>query len=157
MFFFLIKCVLLLTLALALLGAGRTWQMEHSANQKSFTDGIVPNPLLGLYAGSVPGHTVSWLGKKFLPAQAGNAASGSGVNVFQDGERYPFTTSVGGGLRDTKIQVFKIDYDTPRNPFWLRLILDEIVQVSPGHYLGKLHVRIIPGYPFTLAYFELKK
>ena len=152
----LLKCLLVIVLALLLVGAGRTWQMEHGGEQESFSKGVAPVPLPdGFYAGSVPGHTVLWLGKKF------DAANQGGINVFDEAgkknERYPFATSVGPGLRDATLQVVKIDYDIPGNPFWLRFILDEIVQIAPDHYLGKLHIRIIPGYPFTLAYFELKK
>lgn len=144
----------------------RTWQLEHSANQKLFTSGTIPNPLPnGLYKGTVPGHTFSWLGKKFFAAgesaSGGNASEGTGINLFKDGsattEKYPFKTSLGLGLRDHSLNVLQIDYNIPANPFWLRPILDEIVEIAPGHYLGKLQVRFIPGFPFTLSYFELKK
>ena len=134
----------------------RTWQLEHSANQKLFISGTIPNPLPnGLYKGTVPGHTFSWLGKKF------NAADSSGINLFKDGsattEKYPFKTSLGLGLRDHSLNVLQIDYNIPANPFWLHPILDEIVEIYPGHYLGKLQARFIPGFPFTLSYFELTK
>ena len=150
-----LKIVVVLVAALLLGAFLRTWQMEHSANQKLFGSGNIPNPAPnGFYKGSVPGHTFSWLGKKF------SAADSSEINVFDagngaKGERYPFATSVGQGIRDTHLNVVKIDYNIPGNSFLMRLILDEIVEVAPGEYLGKLHVRIIPGYPFTLAYFKL--
>ncbi len=155
MFFTLIKFVVGLVFIAFIILWGRTWQIEHSKNQSIFASGKVPNPLpSGLYSGSVPGHKVSWLGKKF------DATSSTGINVFQQGsttvEEYPFKTYVGKGLRDKGISVLKIDYNSPSNPFWLRFILDEIVEVSPGQYLGKLHV-IIATFPFTLGYFELKK
>ena len=143
--------------AAALFGAARTWQLEHSSNQTVFFEGTVPQPAPdGLYSGSIEGPKVSWLGKKF------NAASSAGINVFDDGngkqgERYPFKTAYGKGLRDMHIDVLTIDYNTPDNPFWMHPILDEIVQIGPDKYLGKLHVRLIPGHPFTLSYFELSK
>jgi len=151
-----IKLVLALVVIFILLGFGRTWQMEHSPAQQAFAKGIIPHPLPdGFLAGSVSGKT-SWLGKKFAAAQM------RGINVFDAGngaesERYPFVMSTGAGVRDAKMQVVKIDYEIPGNPFWLRRILDEVVEIAPGHYLGKLHVRIIPGIPFTLGYFDLKQ
>jgi hypothetical protein len=151
-----IVVVVVLVLASIVLGIARTWQEEHSENQKLFSSGSAPNPMPdGFYSGSVPGHTFSWQGKKFF------AASSTGINVFTSGstteEKYPFVTSIGKGVRDTTRDVLKIDYDIPSNPFWLRPILDEILQIAPGQYLGKLQLRIIPGFPFTLGYFELKK
>ena len=135
----------------------RTWQIQNDEREKIFLAGTVPNPVLdGLYYGAVPGHTVSWLGKKFY------AAREKGINVFSDGkggevEQYPFVTSVGKGLHEKNLDVLKIDYDIPGNPVWLRLVVDEVVQVAPGWYLGKLEARMIPGYPFALTYFELKQ
>ena len=159
---FLLKTLVVILFVILLFGFCCTWVVEHSYNQKQFLAGTAPNPTPdGLYSGTVPGHTVSWLGKKF------NAASSTGINVFDDGkdtngniiqgERYPFKTSYVKGSRDKNLDVLAIDYNIATNPFWLRLILDEIVQVAPGQYLGKLEVRIIPRFPFTLAFFELKK
>lgn len=153
----LLKLFALCVLAAAAVGLVRTWHMEHSKNQKLFLGGVVPNPAPdGLYRGSVSGPKVSWLGKRF------SAATSRGINSFDDDtdgqrEQYPFRTYVGKGLRDLGTDVFKIDYNVPENPWWLRTILDEIVEIDPGHYLGKVHVQLIPGYPFTLAYFELEK
>ena len=154
--FILLKIILGLIILFLLVHVLRTIQLEHSPNQKLFLSGTIPNPLPnGLYNGSAPGHTFSWLGKKF------SAANSSGINLFKNDatttEKYPFKTSLGLGVRDHALNVFKINYNLPANPFWLRPILDEIVEIAPGHYLGKLQVRFIPGFPFTLSYFELKK
>ncbi len=155
--FLLIKILIALAVAGVVLGILRTWQTQYNDNQKSFLKGTVPNPAPdGLYKGIVPGYTLSWLGKKF------DAARARGINLFNDGgdvrgERYPFTTSVGKGLRDINLDVIKIEYNIPGNPFWLRLLVDEIVEVAPGKYLGKLHALIVPGYPFALGYFELSR
>ncbi len=152
LFFKLLFVTLLIFILLAVI---RTWQIEHSADQKIFVQGQSPNPAPeGLYKGSVPGHKVSWLGKKF------DAVNHSGINIFDDrkggqAERYSFVTAYGSGLRDKNLAVLKIDYNIQSNPFWLRAILDEIVQVGPNEYLGKVHVRIIPGLPFTFGYFKL--
>lgn len=135
----------------------RTLQLEGSEKQHAFFKGTVPNPLPdGFYSGSVSGPNKSWLGKKF------NAGAQTGINVFANPdsgqkEKYPFKTYTGRGVRDRETDVLKIDYNLPRNPFWLRFILDEVVETAPGQYLGKLHILLIPGYPFTLAFFELKQ
>src|SRR3989344_7704126 len=121
----LIKLLFWSAVGAVIFGFFRTYQMEGSANQTAFLKGSVPNPLPdGFYAGSVSGPKVSWLGKKF------NAGAQTGINVFENkngqAEKYPFKTYTGKGVRDKEIEVFKIDYDTPENPFWLRFILDEI-------------------------------
>ncbi len=133
-----------------------TYRTQTSTNQAIFLSGKIPseNPD-GLYKGSAI-FTASWLGKKF------DASKSAGVNIFQnpDGtqiERYPFKTYVASGIRDTNLQVIKIDYDLPENPFWLRMILDEIVEVTPGKYIGKLSLRFIPGVSASLGYFFLDK
>jgi hypothetical protein len=154
MFTFL-KILIGLAVLAFLVGTVRMWQIEHSANQKLFARGDAPNPEpAGFYKGSFS-RPVSWLGKKF------DATDSSGVNVFgTEGakiEKYPFKTKEGKGLRDKIVSVLKIDYNISGNPLWLRLILDEIVETEPGKYLGKIHLRIIPGYPFTLGYFTLQK
>ncbi len=153
----LILKILVAIIALVLLvGFVRSWQVEHSPRAQQFLNGTVPNPLPdGLYAGSVAGLTTSWKGKRF------DAASSMGVNIFDAGnaafERYPFQTSVGAGVRVGGEQVLRIDYNIPQNPPWLHPILDEVVEVAPRQLLGKLQLRIIPGYPFMLGFFELKK
>src|SRR3712207_1020574 len=84
---------------------------------------------------------------------------------FQDiGEgRYAafrFRSYVGAGTLDRDRQVFKIDYDSGENPaFLIRDILDELVQVVPGVYLGKVLLRY--GKPSRqsrrlVAYFALR-
>jgi hypothetical protein len=131
----------------------RTWQLLWTDEQTQFSRGSASTMPDGLYAGTVPGPKISWLGKKF------NASARTGINIFSSGvgktvEKYPFVLSAGHGVHDS-IQVIKIDYNVAENPLWLRPILDEIVQTGPGEYLGKLQVRILPGYPFTLTYFRL--
>ncbi len=154
--FTLIKFLVLLLFVLLVAAGLRTLQLEHSESQKTFVAGKVgsqhPN---GFYKGTVPGFLVPWHGKKF------DKMASTGINVFPvvagQIEKYPFKTSVGKGIRDTGQDVFQIEYNIPANPFWLHPILDEIVETAPGQYLGKLQVRLIPGYPFTLSFFELKK
>jgi hypothetical protein len=168
MFIFL-SCLIELVIIFFCAGFVRSWYIQNNDQEKVFLAGRTPNPLPdGPYHGTVPGYRVSWLGKKF------NAADHSGVNLFETSghstgdtgtsgnaqkiptEKYRFKTSIGAGLKDTAITVVKIDYDIPENPFWLRWILDEIVETAPGVYLGKMIVRIF-GLSFALVYFTLQK
>ena len=153
-------------LVLVLLCFLRTWQMKLEPNQKEFLHGVLPNPKPdGFYQGSV-GFKTAWLGKKF------DAQNAVGINVVADRkagqvDKYPFKTYTGNGLFDQKLFVQKIDYNVKGNPFWIKWILDEIVEVAPsfaeasagkpGQYLGKMNLRIIPGFPFSVLYFELKR
>jgi hypothetical protein len=70
---------------------------------------------------------------------------------------YPFATSSGLGVIDHDREVLKIDYDLPTNRFGpLRRVLDELVEVAPGYYLGKAHLRV-RGHWRTVAYFALQR
>ncbi len=148
---------LLSLLALVLLAAIIiTIVSEHSDYQKQFAAGTVPSPIPdGFLKGSTDFYQASWQGKKI------DAATATGINIFkkdgQDVEKYPFKTSVGKGLRDKNLDVFKIDYADTASPWYARPILDEIVEVAPGKYLGKIHYRLIPGHSFALWYFKLEK
>ncbi len=138
-------------------GIARTQKMEADPRQNTFVAGRVPDASIeGLYHGSLQGKQVTWKGKKFEPADH------TGINVFltKDArieERYPFRTHTGRGLKDKKIDVLKIDYDIKGNPWWLRRIVDEVVEVAPGELLGKVHVKWILGITFTMEYFKLEK
>jgi hypothetical protein len=98
-----------------------------------------------------------WLGKRFDPAEQ------SGDNLFvtsastptrvlfryelqeADGGRlagFRFRTYVSPGTVDPDRDTLKIDYDSDENPgLLIRDILDELVQVVPGAYLGKVLLR----------------
>jgi len=115
-----------------------------------------------------------WKGKTF------DAARASGDNVFtrnslplarvywplyrgyvDDGREtyraFAFRTYVAAGLADPDRQVFKIDYDLPENPgLSIRRVLDEVVQVADGAYLGKAHVKWWWGSWQLVAYFMLR-
>ena len=115
-----------------------------------------------------------WKGKTF------DAARASGDNVFTrdswflahvywplyrgyvgDGpatyRAFTFRTYVAAGLADPDRHVLKIDYDLPENPaFSIRRVLDELVQVADGIYLGKAHLKWWWGRWQLVAYFSLK-
>ena len=120
---------------------------------KIFRAGQVPTGLEGIYLGKV-NFSTNWQGKAF------DATASGGINIFwENGEsnRYiPFKTYSGYGLLDPETRVLKIDYDLSVNPWWVRMILDELVEVSPGNYLGKLILKT-PWGGWALGYFELQK
>jgi hypothetical protein len=58
-------------------------------------------------------------------------------------EAFPFRNRFGPGEIDPEVEVLKIDYDFEANPgFLIRRILDELVQVAPGRYLGRVLLRV---------------
>lgn len=136
-------------------GVLRTVKSEKSKNQAVFTSGQpLTIPAAGLYRGSVTGYTGSWQGKFF-------GEEGQGSNLFQENGRevrkYPFAFYQSQGLRDKNLEVIRLDYNQPGNPWWLRFIVDEIVADGPNTYLGKVHVRLMPSLVFTMGYFTLEK
>lgn len=57
-------------------------------------------------------------------------------------EAFPFTTRIAPGVLDPNLDVLKIDYDMKGNPsFVIRQLLDELVQIEDGVYLGKILYR----------------
>lgn len=136
---------------------GIVWQVNirRSPLQKAFESGHVPNPLPdGFYKGTINLKS-SWRGKTF------DAGTNTGRNAFLLNDKleykYHFTTSVEKGIKDKKLDVLRLDYNVTGNHPLLRLVTDEIVEDAPGHYIGKAHVMIPPGIPFTVMFFELEK
>lgn len=69
---------------------------------------------------------------------------------------FTFRTYVAPGLVNPNNEVLKIDYDLPLNPSaTIRRVLDELVQLADGYYLGKAHVHWWWGRWQTVAYFSL--
>lgn len=141
-------------LLFVLLGFFQTYRSQKSVYAEQFQKGQAIH-LHGFYKGSADFYTGSWQGKTF------DSPSDTGTNNFGTENtaktKYTFKTSVGPGLKDPNLEVLKIDYKDGKNPFWVSPILDEVVEVAPGEYLGKIHYRLIPGIPFTLGYFKLEK
>ncbi len=148
--------VLILVVAMSglIVGLYRTYKTQHSANQQKFLNGAVPTKPDGFYSGTITGLQSNWQGKEFT------AAAQTGINRYNENgtelKRYPFKTSVTKGLRD-KREVLRISYDLPDNPWWTRRVVDELVEVEPDHYLGKIHYQVWPGFSFALGYFQLKR
>jgi hypothetical protein len=58
-------------------------------------------------------------------------------------EAFEFRNGLGEGAVDPGLKVYKIDYDFESNPgFIIRRILDELVQIDEGVYLGKVLMRL---------------
>ncbi len=146
--------LIFLTVAFFVFGFYRNWRTQNSPNEKIFLAGKIPKDLLdGFYKGKVAGLKTNWQGKVF------HSKLQKGANIFGTGvkkqEVFPFKTYVGKGIADKNLDVVKIDYNIPQNPLWLRSILDEVVETSKNHFLGKLNIRIFPGLSFAMGYFTL--
>lgn len=146
--------------------------------QAKFVTGKLPDPApSGFYRGSaylLGNRPVPWMGKSFEQENdlGFNTFTPRGakllkimtpfyklfrVNVDGNTDAYYFKTATGGGFKDKDIETFKLDYDSRENPFLIRIILDEIVETAPDEYLGKVHMKVFPGYYSTIGYFGLKK
>jgi hypothetical protein len=72
-------------------------------------------------------------------------------------EAFPFRNRVAPGELDPDVQVYKIDYDFEANPgFLIRRILDELVQIDDGLYLGKILFRTRSGF-HPIGFFSLER
>lgn len=154
----LIKFLFVLIIVLLGVGLYRTWKVDQSPLDDAFQKGTVPSPLPdGFYKKSLTfdAKYQPWKGKTFI------ASESAGINVVtlmnQEKSVFPFKTYIGKGIQNRETDVLKIDYDIPQNPFYIKPIVDEIVEIEPGKYLGKAHIRLIPSFPFTLIYFQLIK
>ena len=163
---------------IVILGLLTTFLVERSPYQAMFVRGTVPNPSPdGFHPGIA--HVLldkqtPWLGKSFdrerqigfnifTPAGArilkSATPSYSKFSLNPDGttNAYYFKTYVGKGKKDANTDVIKLDYSSSENPWIIRIILDEIVAVTPDSYLGKIHVKFLPGFFVTVGYFGLRK
>ena len=152
-----------------------SYLINHSGRGLDFEKGVVPETKPdGFYKGIsfILGITnLPWRGVVFEASQS------KGINLFtengfklirkltpkynhfsqdnQDYKAYYFDTYTGTSIAGNN-QCIKLDYSNPENPWLLRIILNEIVEVSPGEYLGKVHLKILGRY-ITIGYFSLKK
>jgi hypothetical protein len=70
-------------------------------------------------------------------------------------EAFPFQTWVGPSATGSGAIVFKIDYGRGSNPRPVRSVLDELVQLEDGVYLGKVLLRRGPSYR-QVGFFRLQ-
>jgi hypothetical protein len=69
---------------------------------------------------------------------------------------FTFRTYIAPGLSDPAHEVLKIDYNLPQNPALnVRRVMDELVEIGDGVYLGQAHVRWWWGTWQLVAYFAL--
>ena len=122
----------------------------------------------------ITGAWMPWLGKRF------DADSSTGDNVLNRSARWPakalwplyktreaasgrsafdFETAVEPSKDEPSTQVMKIDYhDVESNPrLLIRSIRDELVEIVPGAYLGKMLWRHDADRHTLLAYFALRQ
>jgi hypothetical protein len=112
-----------------------------------------------------------WLGKRFDSSTQQGINSVTGValalkpltSVARSGhgkhfEAFPMKNWVERGKLDADTDVFVIDYDSaPGNPFPVSRIRDELVEIVPNTYLGKMLWRQGDGNQYhLLAFFALK-
>jgi hypothetical protein len=155
-----------------------TFLVGKSKRQAEFVKGSVSGPApYGFFNGSaylLGGGPVPWLGKSF------ESSNNLGFNIFTpqgasllklltplyklfrvNGEgntdAYFFKTRRGSALKDPSLDVIKLDYDLKENPFLIRIILDEIVETAPKEYLGKVHLKVFPGFYSTIGFFGLRQ
>lgn len=123
---------------------------------------------------AITGAWMPWAGKRF------NSADARGDNVLAGSARWPakllwplystgvakggrsafdFETQLEPGKNDPDVTVLKIDYhDIESNPgLLIRSIRDELVEVVPGAYLGKMLWRHDADRHTLLAYFALRQ
>jgi len=116
-------------------------------------------PVLDAYGRFSTGIWMPWKGKVV------DHASSTGRNVFTNGwtnsmsivwpgyddtrpfdadhfTTFAFQTWEGPSVVDPRVPVFKIDYDHPESPrFLIRSVLDELIEIEPGLYLGQALLR----------------
>lgn len=147
--------MVLFVILVLVVGYVRTYQMEQRPEQVQFEHGkAIIADLDGEYRGTAGGYRGSWQGKTIYNSRQ------SGVNRLQQGsgvvDKYPFRIYVGKGLRDSDLDVIKLDYNQPGNPWWLTFVVDEVVEVAPQQFLGKVHLHGF-GVTFTVGYFGIDK
>lgn len=146
-------------------------------HQKFVAGNLPDEPPDGFYRGTAHiffDRQTPWLGKSFV------ARDKLGFNIFMaknsgllkilmpfykkfstnangDTDAFYFQTRTADGLKDKEIKVIKLDYHAAENPFLIRIILDEIVEIAPGEFLGKIHLKVFPRFYSTIGYFGLKK
>lgn len=117
-----------------------------------FLTGTFPSPPPdGFYKGSIQALETKWKGKIF------DASSSSGINVVEEKKIFPFKTYKNKGLTDKNLDVLTLDYNLPQNPFWVRAVVDEVVQHTLSKFTGKVYLKLIPGFPFPVGFFKLEK
>jgi len=112
--------------------------------------------------GDYTGETTAWFagaweGKRFSQEQD------TGVNIYKnplspyEDLRYPFTIREGTSLENQDKKVIVLDYNVPENPYWIRFLREEMVELEDGTYVGKTLYVIVQQYPIAISFFTLRK
>jgi hypothetical protein len=130
-------------------------------------DGLLQGRLVATTVGPVVDAYTRVATKVWMPWQGKvlNQAASTGRNLFTNGwtnsmrlfwpgyddtrpfdadhlTTFGFETWEGPSVVDPRVRVFKIDYDHPASPrFLIRSVLDELVEIEPGLYLGQALLR----------------
>ena len=152
--------------------------IKQSKYHKQFLNGTTPQTAPdGFYQGTAHllfDQQTPWLGKSFnrLDSEGFNIFTPAGASLLKiltpfykrfalnnDGntDAYYFKTRTEPALKDAPLNVIKLDYNSPENPFLIRIILDEIVEIAPEQYLGKVHLKVFPNVYSMIGYFGLRK
>lgn len=94
-----------------------------------------------------------WEGKSFKSA---SSEAGEGINRVSLLKRmrwFPFTTRFAPSFLDGQPS-FLLDYSGPRNPPFIRSIVDEVREVAPRLYLGPAAL-MVKGRPRPILYFAV--
>src|SRR5260221_298159 len=101
----------------------------------------------GFYKGSTRTKS-NWLGKTFF------ASKSSGINSFkEDGKivtKYPFKTY-------EENRKLMLDYSLKENPWWIRRIVDELIEKKPNKFEGIMKIKIIGSVLIPVGKFKLEK
>jgi hypothetical protein len=129
-------------------------------------EGFLPGHVITTSVATAVDNVGRWLSNAWMPwlGKAFDSQNNTGVNVLtvsartpmkavwpsyeplresaQGIEAFPFRTRRAPGELDADVDVLKIDYDFDENPnFVIRRVLDELVEVDSGFYLGKILYR----------------
>lgn len=140
------------------------------------TEGILVNPIIqpqfDAVARLVTAGWMPWMGKSFYPERqrGSNRITDSGKLVSrllwpsykmtpspEGNMAFDFDTRIEPGAIEPSPQVLVIDYaDEPRNPeLIIRKIRDELVEIVPRTYLGRILYRLKAGGYDNIGYFAL--
>jgi hypothetical protein len=127
-------------LALAMASAWMPWKGKTFDDARQFGDNIFTR-------------NSKWLARLFIPRYEDFKSDGP-----ETYRAFTFRTYEATGLTDPEMVVLKIDYDLVGNPpLTIRRVLDELVQLGEGLYLGKAHVCWWWGRWQMVAYFTLAR
>ena len=101
----------------------------------------------GFYKG-LTGSKSNWLGKTF------SASKSTGINSFKENrevvQKYPFKTYEENGK-------LILDYNLKENPWWIRRIVDELIEKKPNKFEGIMKIKIIGSVLIPVGKFKLEK